>query len=521
MTEAAAGAGGGRTLAGPERREGRLTKDLEENLLHLREVLGIGESFDVVERRLEIGGRAVAVIFVDGLVKDDVMTDVLRHLLRLERADLAPLALEAVLRRHLPHIEVSRAGTFSEVIDSVLSGPVALIIDGADEAVIIDARAYPAREPEEPELERVLRGSRDGFVETIVFNTALIRRRVRDANLRVELIPVGKRSKTDVALIYIKDIANSDLVDTVRRRLKGIEVAGIPMAEKTVEEFLLGRKAWWNPFPLIRLTERPDVAAVHLFEGHVLVAVDTSPSVIMLPTTFFHHIQHAEEFREDVLAGVYIRLVRFAAIFLSWVGPPLWLALVHDLPLLPAGFAFLGPKEPGVVPLGLQFFMAEVGIDLIRLALIHAPSALATALGFIGAILLGDIAAKVGLFANETILYIALAALGTFATPSFEFALAVRLSRLVFVVLAALFGLVGLGVGLAVQAVLLLTMKCFGVPYLWPLVPFNGQALWAVVVRQPVPLRKARPSVLRTRKPETGVSGATGTEDEAGGEDRG
>jgi len=421
---------------------GRLSDDLDENLERLRETLGIGESFNVTQRDLIIGGRKAALVFIDGLAKDEVMTDVLRHLLLAERPDLSPVAVEAVFKKLLPYIEVRRSETFDEIVTAILSGPLALLIDGSGEAILIDARTYPARDPEEPELERVLRGSRDGFVETIIFNTALIRRRVRDPNLRVELLTVGARSKTDVALIYIKDIANTDLVDLVRQRLEDIKAGAVPMAEKTVEEFLLGPRAWWNPFPLVRFTERPDVAAVHLFEGHVLVVVDTSPSVIILPTTFFHHLQHAEEYRENVVVGAYLRLVRFLGILISWIGPPLWLTFVLRPQFLPPALAFLGPKEPGAVPLGLQFVIAEVGLDLIRLALIHVPNALSTALGFIGAIILGDIATKVGLFAAETVLYVALAALGTFATPSMEFALAVRLSRLVLLALGWVFGFI-------------------------------------------------------------------------------
>lgn len=500
----------------------RLTKDIEQNLAHLKEALGIDESFDVILREFRTGGRRAALIFVDGFAKDDVMATVLRPILAADREDLTPVAFEAVFERLLPYIEVDRTRDLEEIITAVLSGPLVLLIDGADEAILIDAREYPARVPEEPELERVLRGSRDGFVETLIFNTALIRRRVRDPRLRVELVSVGKRSRSDVSLIYIKDIANGDLVEAVRSRLEAIDVEAIPMAEKTLEEFLLGHKSWWNPFPLVRYTERPDVAAAHLFEGHVVIAVDTSPSLIMLPTTLFHHLQHAEEYRENVVVGAYLRLVRFLGIAISWIGPPLWLTAVLNRRVLPAELAFLGPQEPGTVPLALQFVLAEVGLDLVRLALIHAPSALATALGFIGAIILGDIATQVGLFAPETILYVALAALGTFATPSMEFAMAVRLSRLLLLVLGGLFGFIGLGVGLLAQLVLLLTTKTFNVPYLWPLIPFNGAALFSTMIRKPVPLKSVRPSILKTKDTtvvQAGKPGEGDDQEEKGGGD--
>jgi len=479
--------------------EDAITGDLEADLKRVGDALGYKVSFDVVVREIRVARRRAAFVYIDGFVKDDVMTRVMTELFNSTREQVLPDLLERVLAERLPYLEVKRVSTIGEAVGEITAGPLALFVDGEREAIIVDAREYPGRQPQEPELERVLRGSRDGFTETLIFNTALIRRRLRDPDLRFELIQVGKRSATDVALAYVRDLANPELVGKIRDRLRKIDVDGIPMAEKGVEEFIVDRSTWWNPFPVVRYTERPDVAAEHLLEGHVLVAVDTSPSVMILPATFFHHVQHAEEFREDVAVGAYLRAVRLLAILISWVGPPLWVAVVIQPWLLPPALKFIGPKEVGNIPIFLQFVFAEIGIDIIRLALIHTPDALATSLGFIGAVLLGQIAVEVGLFANEVVLYVALAALGTFATPSMEFSMAVRLARMAMLVAVGAFGVFGL-VGAAVLTfVLLVFTKSFGIPYMWPLVPLNVGALWTILLRRPVPAKGTRPSILKPR----------------------
>ena len=194
----------------------------------------------------------------------------------------------------------------------MLSGLIVIVVEGSNVALAVDVRGYPGRTPAEPDTEKVIRGSRDGYVENIILNTGLTRRRIRDERLRFEMLKVGERSKTDVSLCYIEDIADPDLVNILRKELNSIEIDGIPMADKTIEEFIV--KQGWNPFPLVRYTERADVAAAHILEGHVAIFVDTSPSVIIAPTTYFHHVQHAEEFRESPTSGTFLRWSRFLGV---------------------------------------------------------------------------------------------------------------------------------------------------------------------------------------------------------------
>ncbi|ADU51248.1 GerA spore germination protein [Thermaerobacter marianensis DSM 12885] len=495
----------------------RIRRELEANLQILRRVLGVGETFDVLVKPSRFAGRDAVLVGIDGLVKAEVLLRIMQALAVFKpdpsAEEDARLWFTQVFVEGMGFIEVDPAETLDQVVDKVLMGPVALLVDGLDHAFIIDVRTYPSRGIQEPALEKVLRGPHDGFTETLVSNTALIRRRLRDPQFRAEILHVGRRSKTDVALVYLKDVANPQLVRVVRDRLKQVDTDAIPMAESAVVEHLVGPRRWWNPFPLVRFTERPDVAAVHLIEGHVLVLVDTSPSAIILPTTLFHHLQHAEEFHENATVGTWARLIRYAGVLLSWVGPPLWVALVLDkerLSGLPAAWVrILGPRQPAGIGLEWQFILGEVGIELIRLALIHTPEALSTSLGIIGAVLIGQLAVQVGLFTNEAILYIALAALGTFATPSVELAQAFRLLRVGLLILAGALGIPGFLLGLLASFVLLLGTRSFGVPYLWPLVPFDGRVLARVLLRQPMTVRIARDRTFPRPLPER--------EEEAGG----
>lgn len=479
----------------------KVSKKLEENVEYMKRELGVDVNFDVVYRDLHYAGRDFALFFIDGFAKDQIMLGILRSLEVLRREEMAPFSIEKLVKTHVNNLEVEAIDTLDKILYSVLSGALVLFVDGEEQAVLIDAREYPARGPEEPDLERVVRGSRDGFTETLVFNTALIRRRIRDPQLRIEILQAGKRSKTDICVIYLADVANQELVNQVKERLQSIKIDGLPMAEKSVEE-LITPGSYWNPFPKVRYTERADVAATHLLEGHILVLVDTSPSVMILPATFFHHVQHAEEFRQSPFIGGFLRWVRFIGILASIFLVPLWLLISLEPRLLPEGWAFIGPEKVGQISLVYQFLLAEVGINLMRMAAIHTPTALATALGLIAAVLIGDIAVSIGLFAPEVVLYEAIAAVGTFATPSYELGMANTVSRIFLIIAVGMFRLPGLIVASAAILVLLAITKSFGIPYLWPLIPFNAKALGTILLRSPVPIQNTRPSILKPKDPD-------------------
>ncbi|MDU4962122.1 MAG: spore germination protein [Sporomusaceae bacterium] len=478
--------------------ERKIAKDLDVNINHLKDLLGVGETFDIVFREYLVGRRRAASFSVNAMTNDVLVSNVLEDITLFKQEELTINTLKKIFYSRTPHLQAKLLDNFVDAVTSLLSGEILFFIDGEDQVLVMDARSYPVRAPSESNIEKVTRGSRDSFVETIVFNTALIRRRLRDPALRFGIVKVGTRSRTDVAVCYLKDVTNPDLVEQVKDHLASIDTDGVPMAEKAIEEYIVPGNRW-NPLPRVRYTERPDVAVTHLLEGHICIIVDTSPNIMILPATLWHHMQHAEEYRQNVLTGSFLRLIRMSGIAFSLLLSPLWLAVVMQPHLLPETLAFLGPRDSGIIPLGIQFVLAEIGLELVRMATVHVPSAQSTALGFIGAFMLGEFATKVGLFSNETIFYMAVAVVGTFATPSVELAMAVRIFRMALVVLVSVFKLPGLLFGLAALLLLLLTTRSFGVSYLWPLIPFNYKALQDVIFRLPIPGKVLRPAALKPK----------------------
>ncbi|UOQ93734.1 spore germination protein [Halobacillus shinanisalinarum] len=472
----------------------------EENVDYIKDRLGVDESFDMIHLDLVYAGRKMSFFMVDGFVKDEILHYIMKLLSRLDPEELEPDPLEKLLKTHLPYMELGKEKDLIKASDLVLGGPTALVVEGLDEIIMIDARTYPVRSPKEPDLEKVVRGSRDGFVETIVFNTALTRRRIRDRSLRMEYTQIGRRSQTDICLCYLKDIADPGRVKHLQRVLREIDTDALPMAEKTIEEYISGRH--WNPYPVIRYTERPDVAAAHLYEGHILVIIDGSPSVMITPATFWHHLQHAEEYRQKPSVGAYLRWVRFIGIMISIFALPLYFLFSMNPELLPQGLAYLGPKDTGAVPLFAQFLVAEIGIDMLRMAAIHTPSALATALGLVAAIIMGQVAVEVGLFSSEVVLYLAIAAIGTYATPSYELSLANRITRMGLLISTGLFGLPGYVIGITFWILYLTNMQTFKTPFLWPFMPFSFKAFRDIFIRAPIPLKNRRPAFLHPKDPD-------------------
>ncbi|SDY54373.1 stage V sporulation protein AF [Evansella caseinilytica] len=474
-------------------------ENIETNVAYLKEQLGVDKSFDLISIELEYGGVDMYLFAVDAFAKDQALTQIQRELVRIKVNNSVNL-VDLLRKTVIPYIEIETENDLEEVIIQVLAGQAALVIDGYNDIILIDTREYPVRGPEEPDTEKVIRGSKDGFVETIVFNAGLIRRRVRDRTLRNEYIRIGQRSYTDVCLTYIEDIADPAIVEYMKGSLEKIRTDGLPMGDKTIEEYIFGQHR--NPYPLVRYTERPDVAATHVLEGHVLILVDGSPSVIISPTTFWHHLQHAEEYRQKPIIGSTLRVVRFMAVWASIFLLPLWYLFAVNTDLLPFGLSYIGPNETGQVPLIAQFIIAEAGIEMLRMAAIHTPNALATALGLVAALLIGEVAIEVGLFSHEVVLYLAVVAVGSFATPSYEMSLANRFVRIVMLIVVALFHVPGFMVATVCLILLLTTMKAYDTPYFWPFIPFNLKSFRDVLFRAPMPLKNRRPRAIHPVDPD-------------------
>ena len=391
-----------------------------------------------------------------------------------------------------PYHAVTEVKDRDELLTAILSGQVAFVTPSGY-AFIIDVRSYPGRQPEEPDTEKVIRGARDGFTENLIQNTALVRRRLRTEDLRFEMHQTTVNGKTDVAIAFIQGAASEEHLTYIRERLDKIHHDGLTMTDKSLEEFLFKQR--FHPMPFVRFTERPDICAAHLLEGHIAIMVDTSPSVILVPVSLFHHLQHAEEYRQAPLIGTFVRLIRFMGAGLSLVLLPFWYLLATETTLFPDFLSYIGPKDIGEIPLLVQILMADVGIEVLRMAAIHTPTPMSTAMGLVAAIVIGQVAIDVGLFTPEVVLYVAVSAIFTFAIPSYELSITTKVFRVCILLSTALLGAPGFFMSVAVLFYYLCSLRPMGVPYLWPAVPFFPNAMLRVLIRFPMTADVPRPYI--------------------------
>lgn len=470
---------------------------IEANESFMQSKLGIGTSYDVDYRELIILQQKVQLYYINGLVDDTSIVQILKVLVEINDHECEESKLAAIIENRLMNQQVDQVKKMDVLLDELLNGLVVVFVDGIRHAYIVDVRHYPGRQPEEPDTERVIRGSRDGFTENIVENSALIRRRIKDVSLRNEIVRVGTRSKTDISITYLASVTNESWIEQVKDKINTIHVDGIVMADKALEEYFVNHH--FSPFPFVRYTERPDVASQHLLQGYVVLIVDTSPSVIILPTTYFDLLEHAEEYRQTPAVGTFTRWIRVLAVLMSILLLPTWYLLASHPSLLPDKLSFIGPDEVGNVPLIIQVLIADFGVELMRMAAVHTPTPLATALGLIAAVLIGEIAVDVGLFVPEIILYVAISTIGTYVTPSYELSVANKFIKYFLMLTIIVLGKTGFIIGLTLTIIYLSRQKNFNVPYLWPLIPFQPIAFGRFLLRIPVPFIHTRPAIVHPK----------------------
>ena len=327
-----------------ERDEDRRIKgNLKSDMRYLNEVLDVDRNFDVIYRTISFGGKEACMYLIDGFCKDELVQKLLQYFMDMKPEDM-PEDMHGISKKFTPYVEVDVEGRFRTIIDSLLSGMFVLLIDGYEKALLIDSRTYPARNVDEPEKDKVLRGSKDGFVETIVFNTALIRRRIRSTDLHMEMMNAGKSSKTDIVLCYMQGRADEEFLEAIRRKIKNIDVDALTMNQESLAECLYQRK-WYNPFPKFKYTERPDTAAAQVLEGNIVILVDNSPSAVILPITVFDVLEEADDYYFPPITGTYLRMARFVITLFTYFITPTFLLLMNHLDWVPESFSFIMLKE--------------------------------------------------------------------------------------------------------------------------------------------------------------------------------
>lgn len=427
----------------------------DKNVDYMNQMLPVEDSFDIVQRDIQIGGKDATFYFIDGFTKDESMLKIMDSFFNIKEGDM-PKDAAAFATTCIPYVEVDVIGDFDQIFRNLLSGVTCLFIDGYQACLAIDCRTYPARSVDEPDKDKSLRGSRDGFVETIVFNTALMRRRIRDRHLVMKMLEVGESSRKDVALCYMDDRVDQELLKNLNYRIRDIKVDDLRMNQQSLAECLFKRK-WYNPFPKFKFTERPDTAAACLLEGKVVILVDNSPSAMILPTSILDIIEEANDYYFPTLTGMYLKISRALITFLTIFLTPVFLLFMQNLSWLPKIFAFVAVKDTVNIPLIFQLLMLEVAIDGLRLAALNTPSMLSTPLSVIAGLVMGEFSVKSGWFNAEVMLYMAFVAVANYTQPNFELGYALKFMRLELLVLTAVFNWIGFLAG----TVIVICSICF------------------------------------------------------------
>ena len=467
----------------------KLSNSYSENVLQIDSLLRVEENFDLLKKAVRVGEDELTFYYLDGFVKDGVMQKLMLSLSGQKGICPEKSAGEAAayefMRSYVVYVETDITDSLDAMITAVMSGGTLMLGSRfGSYAILIDSRSYPARETTEPQNDRVMRGPRDGFVETLISNTALIRRRIRDTSLTTHYISVGTESKTDVVLCYMADRANEKYVKMLKEKLGSLNVASLTMGHQSLAESLI-KTRWYNPFPKIRITERPDVAAAQLYEGSVIILIDTSPQAMILPTSIFDFLQETNDFYFPPLTGSYIRAVRHVIFWLTLFLIPVWYLMTKYPDAVPAWLSFALPKETGAVPIIAQLLFVEFVVDGLKMASMNTPDMLSNSLSVVGGLILGDFAVNLGWLIPEVIILTAFVAIANFSQRSYELGYAFKFMRIMLLILSGLFGVWGFLVGVALVIVLLATNKTVNgeCKYLYPLIPFNGKALATVLFR--------------------------------------
>ena len=450
----------------------KVYKDVEANIKFMKQKLIMNKNFDIIYRVVYVADRQCVIYCIDGFTKDDTLQKIIQFLFSVKAEDMPDNAHE-FSKNFLPYGEISTEDEFKNILTQLLSGITFMFVDGYDKAISIDCRSYPMRSVSEPDKDKVLRGSRDGFVETIVFNTALIRRRIRDPQLVMETMQVGISSSTDVVLSYINSRVDQRLLANIRKKITNLKVDALTMNQESLAECIYPYK-WYNPFPKFKFTERPDTAAAGILEGNIVILVDNSPSAMILPSSVFDIIEEADDYYFPPITGTYLRLSRMIISFLTLVITPIWLLFMQNTRFIPPWLQFIMIKDTVNVPIILQLLILEIAIDGLRLAAINTPSMLTTPLSVTAGIVMGEFAVKSGWFNSETMLYMAFVSIANYTQSSFELGYALKFMRIITLILTSLFNVWGFVIGQIISIAAVVSNKTIsGKSYIYPIIPLS------------------------------------------------
>ena len=463
-----------------------ISSNFDQNISRFHEILDVQKNFDIVYHTLTIADKKACLYFIDGFTKDEILLRLMQDFASV-KPDSFPSSAHDFAKQYVHYGETTVETDDKNIFTQLLSGLSCLLIDGYDRAILIDCRTYPSRSIEEPDKDKSLRGSRDGFVETIVFNTALMRRRIRDPHLIMEMYEAGTSTRTDVALCYMSDRVDRELLTTIQNKLEESKSQDLKMSQQSLAEALFQRK-WYNPFPKYKFTERPDTACACLMEGKVIILTDTSPSALILPTSIFDMIEEANDYYFPPITGIYLKISRVLISLLTVFMVPLFLLFMQNPAWIPEIFRFVLIEDTVNIPLIFQILILELAIDGLRLAALNTPSMLSTPLSVIAGIVMGEFSVESGWFNSETMLYMAFVTIANYSMTSFELGYALKFMRVLLLILTFFLNLWGFIAGtLIAVGCLVFNRTIAGKSYIYPLIPFHWSELKKRLLRNRLP----------------------------------
>ncbi|MBU7005948.1 spore germination protein [Phosphitispora fastidiosa] len=484
-----------------------VSANLNKNMTHLKAVFD--RCTDIIFREFEAaigGGVKIAMVYIDGLVNKEMLTEDLVKTLMYDVSSLnssAPVNDPAgyLSSRIIAFTEVKVQDNLMDAVHSVLSGETILFVDGVSKAFALSTQDWVQRAVTEPATENVVRGPREGFTESLQTNYTLIRRRIKSSRLKFETMKIGAITKTAVSIGYLEGIVNNKIVDEVRNRLQRIDIDGI-LESGYIEEYI--EDAPMTVFPTVQATERPDKVAGGLLEGQVVILVDTTPFVLLVPVTFPQLLQASEDYYLRWPFASFIRFIRFVTLNIALLAPPLYIAITtyhQEMLPTPLLISIAAAREGVPFPAFVEAMLMETTFEVLREAGVRLPKAVGQAVSIVGALVIGDAAVSAGLVSPAMVIIVALTAISSFSLPSYFGAFSLRILRFPLMALAAALGLFGVMAGLLALLIHLCSLRSFGVPYISPLAPTSWRDLKDMFFRAPWWSMVTRPRMTGVKEP--------------------
>lgn len=486
---------------GPKSAPGQsLSASLKENVQYIKDQLQSPGDL-LIKSIMTAAGNKAAVVCIEGLVDKQFQVQILQSLLQEklhinEEADSETTM--SVAGELLPIQDDRKSNEWDDIMLSILSGDTAIFIEGVKEALLLGSKGWKSRAIEEPQTESIIRGPRDGFTEDLRTNTALVRRRIKDVNLRFESFRIGRRARKEVVLAYLHGVVNPQLVVEVKRRLESIDIDDAE-GSGYIEQWITDR--YWSPYPQILNTERPDKVAGAIMQGRIALIVDGTPFQLIMPITLSSFIQSPEDYYQNWILSSVLRLLRVVSAFMALFLPGIYIALLeYHHGMLPSKLAFsiAGAREGVPFPAVVETFLMETTLELLREAGIRLPKPIGQTIGVVGGLVIGEAAVSAGIVSPVMVVVVAVTAIASFAIPAYGFAISIRLLRFGIMIAAAVFGLYGVVLALIVNCIHLANLKSFGMAYTGPLAPLRLQDWRDFIIRVSVMDMNDRPSILET-----------------------